>query len=340
MSRDASRALEEVLSRPTAEVVAAAGDLVGEVLVLGCGGKMGPSLVRLLHRALRESGGAGRVVGVARFSQPGVRQALESDGIATIACDLLHAEALTSLPDAPNVLLMAGHKFGTTTDPAATWATNTLLPALVARRFAGARLVTLSTGNVYPLTPVTSGGPTEADPLGPVGEYAQSALGRERVLTYLARRHATPMAILRLNYAVEPRYGVLRDIADRVRRGDAIDLTMGHVNVIWQRDANAIAIRAFAHCAVPPFVLNVTGPEVLAVRDLATRLGRRFGITPVFTGSEQPTALLSNAARCHALFGPPPTPVDEMIERVAAWIERGGRSLGRPTHYEEREGRF
>ncbi|MDH3496896.1 MAG: NAD-dependent epimerase/dehydratase family protein, partial [Gemmatimonadota bacterium] len=258
-SPDPDRALEEVLSRPTPEVIAAARDLAGDVLVLGCSGKMGPSLLRLLHRAVGDAGVASRVIGAARFSDPALRQALERDGIPTVSCDLLDPAALTALPDAPNVVLMAGQKFGSTTDPAATWATNTLLPGLVAQRFADARLVAFSTGNVYPLTPVGRGGSVETDPPGPIGEYAQSALGRERVLTHLARRNGTPMAILRLNYAVEPRYGVLRDIADRVRRREPLDLAMSHVNVIWQRDANAVAIRAFAHCAVPPVVLNVTG---------------------------------------------------------------------------------
>ncbi len=339
-SRNPDRALEEVLSQPTAEVIAAARDLAGDVLVLGGSGKMGPSLLRLLHRARGEAGTAGRVIGAARFSVPGVRQALERDGIRTVTCDLLDPAALAALPDAPHVVLMAGQKFGSTADPAATWATNVLLPGLVAQRFAAARLVAFSTGNVYPLTPVGGGGSAETDPVGPEGEYAQSALGRERVLTHLAGRNGTPMALLRINYAVEPRYGVLRDIANRVRRREPIALAMGHVNVIWQRDANAIAIRAFAYCAVPPIVLNVTGTDVVSVRDLATRFGRRFGSAPVFVGTERPTALLSHAARCRALFGPPPVGLDEMIDRVAAWIESGGRSLDKPTHYEEREGRF
>ncbi len=233
---------------------------------------------------------------------------------------------------------MVGQKFGTTGDAAGTWATNVLAAGFAAERFAASRIVAFSTGNVYPLTPVGSGGPVESDPLGPVGEYAQSALGRERVLESCSRRHGTRMAILRLNYAVEPRYGVLRDIADRVRAAQPVDLAMGRVNVIWQRDANAVALRSFPHCATPPFVLNVTGAAV-SVRDLAERFGARFGIAPRFAGSERDTALLSNASRCRVLFGEG-LPLDAMVEQVAAWVEAGGRALGKPTRFEEREGRF
>jgi nucleoside-diphosphate-sugar epimerase len=333
-------ALEELLSRPTPPDVDAARGLHGDVLVLGCGGKMGPSLVRLVRRALDEAGAPGGVIGVARFSRPGLAEALARDGIPTIAGDLLDDAFVASLPDAPNVVLMAGQKFGSTEDPATTWATNTLLGALVARRYATSRLVVFSTGNVYPLAPVTTGGPTETDPVGPVGEYGASALGRERVLTFLSRRARTPMALLRLNYAIEPRYGVLRDLADRVWRRSPIDLTMGHVNIIWQRDANGIALRSFAHCAVPPCVVNLTGPETLSVRWLAERLGDRFGISPTFRGTEPPTALLSNAAHCRELFGPLSVSTEAMLDLVADWVLAGGRSLDMPTHYDEREGRF
>jgi nucleoside-diphosphate-sugar epimerase len=235
---------------------------------------------------------------------------------------------------------MAGHKFGSTADPSLTWATNVLLPADLARRYAASRIVAFSTGNVYPMTPVEGGGPAEDHPVGPVGEYAQSALARERVLTHLSRRHGTPLAILRLNYAVEPRYGVLRDIADRVRAGRPVPLEMGYVNVIWQRDANSIAFRSLARCACPPFVLNLTGAETLRIRDLAEDFGRRFGVTPTFAGREAPTALLSNAARCRELFGPPTLAAGDLVSLVADWVLAGGESLGKPTRFEEREGRF
>ena len=333
------RALEDALSRPTEADVAAAAALSGDLLILGVAGKMGPSLARLARRAADEAGIRRRVTGVARFSRPGVREALEAVGVHTVACDLLDRDALARAPDAPNVVYMAGQKFGTTGDEAGTWATNVLAAAHAAERYRGSRLVAFSTGNVYLLTPVASGGPRECDPTGPVGEYAQSALGRERVLEFVSRRYGTPTAILRLNYAIEPRYGVLRDIAEQVRRGAPVDLAMGHVNVIWQRDANAVALRCFAHCDVPPFVLNVTGP-VVAVREVAARFGERFGVAPTFSGTERDTALLSNAARCRELFGPPPTSLATMIAQVADWVEAGGGSLGKPTHFEEREGRF
>jgi len=332
-------ALEEVLSRPDATDTAAAGALSGDLLVLGAGGKMGPSLARLARRAADAAGVPRRVIAVARFSTPGLREALEGHGIETVAADLLDRAAVSALPDAPNVLYMVGQKFGTSGHQPLTWATNVLAAALAAERYATSRFVAFSSGNVYPLTPVASGGPRETDPVGPVGEYAQSVLGRERVLTFRAERTGTPMVILRLNYAVEPRYGVLRDIADRVARGEPVDLAMGHVNVIWQRDANAIALRVFADCATPPFVLNLTGAETVPVRAIAGRFGEAFGVAPRFTGREAETALLSSAALCCERFGPL-TPLETMIAQVAAWVRGGGRSLGKPTRFEEREGRF
>jgi nucleoside-diphosphate-sugar epimerase len=332
-------ALELALSEPTAETIAAMARLDQGVLVLGVGGKMGPSLARLAARSLAAAGRSVPVIGVARFTTPGVREGLERDGITTVGCDLLDQGAVRSLPQIPNLVLMAGQKFGTTGEEARTWAVNTLIPANVAERFRDSRIVAFSTGNVYPLWPTATDGPTESDPVGPVGEYAQSALARERILEYSATRLGTRVAILRLNYAVEPRYGVLRDLADRVRSGAAIDLATGWVNLIWQRDANAAALRALEHCANPPRVLNLTGPKH-AVRRLAERFGARWGIEPRFTGVEAETALLSNPARSQALFGPPQVGIEEMIDRVARWVEAGGRSLGKPTRFEEREGRF
>jgi len=332
--------LESRLSEPAPEDVAAVGTLRGTLAVLGASGKMGPTLARLALRAAEAAGAELRVVAISRFREPGVRDDLTARGAEAVTADLTDPTAYDRLPDAEQVVFMVGHKFGSSADPARTWATNVLAPAYAAERYAGARIVAFSTGNVYPLTPVASGGATEAEAPDPVGEYAWSALARERVLTHEAQRHRTPLALLRLNYAVEPRYGVLRDIADRVYRGEPIDLTMGHVNVIWQRDANAIALRALAHAAVPPFVLNVTGSETLAVRSLAEQFGHRFGRAPSFTGHAGTTALLSNAARCHELFGPPSMRIEAMLDAVAEWVLAGGRSLGRPTHYEEREGRF
>ena len=333
-------ALEELLSRPTPSLVEAMGGLEGDLLILGAGGKMGPSLVRLARRASDEAGLGRRVIAVARFSEPGPAAALRAHGVEVIAGDLFDRELLAGLPDAPNVVYMVGQKFGTTGEEARTWAINAYLPGLAAERFARARIVAFSTGNVYPLAPIESDGPVETDPVGPVGEYAESALARERVLEFFSRKNGTPMAILRLNYAVEPRYGVLRDIADRVRAGAPVSLAMGRVNVIWQRDANAIALRALAHAAVPPLVLNVTGRPAVPVRSIAEAFGRRFGVEPVWSGAEAPTALLSDAAKMEAMFGRPDVGVEEMIARIAEWVEQGGRSLGKPTHFSVRDGRF
>jgi nucleoside-diphosphate-sugar epimerase len=235
---------------------------------------------------------------------------------------------------------MTGRKFGSTGQEWLTWAMNVYVPGLAAERFHRSRIVVFSSGNVYPLTRPEHGGPTEEHPVEPVGEYAISALGRERMFQYFSEKHGTPAAILRLNYAIDLRYGVLRDIADKVYERRPVDLAMGMANVIWQRDANSVALRALLHCQAPPLMLNVTGPEMISVRQVAARFGRIFGVEPVFSGTEAPTALLSNAARCHALFGYPTVTLDHMIQWVAHWVRSGGRSLGKPTHFEQRDGRF
>jgi nucleoside-diphosphate-sugar epimerase len=332
--------LDELLSRPTTADIAALEALDGDLLILGAGGKMGPSLARLARRASDAAGGVRRIVAVSRFRRRELMGDLAAHRVETIACDLLDPAALAALPDAPNVVFMAGQKFGTTGNPAQTWALNAWLPAQVMQRFRDARFVVFSTGNVYPLVPVMGGGARETDPVAPVGEYAQSALARERLVTFFAARGGTAAAILRLNYAVELRYGVLRDLADRIAARQPVDLTMGWVNVIWQRDANAVALRVLAAAAIPPLVLNVTGAESLRVRDLATRIGERLGIPPVFAGTEMDTALLSNAARCHARFDPATVDPLTACDWVASWVRRGGRSLGKPTHFEERGGAF
>jgi nucleoside-diphosphate-sugar epimerase len=332
--------LEDVLAAPTPEVVAALSRVAGDILIAGVGGKMGPSLARLAVRASQAAGMRRRVIGVSRFSNAAIRESLEQSGVDTVACDCFDRLAVDRLPDAPNIVYLVGRKFGTATDQPATWATNAYLPGLIAGRYAGSRIVAFSTGNVYPLSLTLGQGPTEDAPVGPIGEYAQAALARERVLEFFSRRNHTPMAILRLNYAVEPRYGVLRDVADRVFAGQPIDLGTGYVNLIWQRDANAIALRALDHCASPPLVLNVTGFPAIAVRDLAVAFAKRFGVEPRLEGVEGATALLSNASRCRDLYGEPPVSIDEMVDDVAAWVMAGGRSLDRATHFQEREGRF
>ena len=332
--------LEDALSRPTAEDIAAAGELSGNLLILGAGGKMGPSLARLAQRALKASGSAYRVIAIARLSNPCLRAELEREGIETIMCDLLEPMALSQLPDAPNVIFMAAKKFGTTGAEHSTWAMNTFLPGLVAERYRAARIVAFSTGNVYPLVPIASGGATEETPVAPIGEYAQSALGRERMFAYGSATWGTPVTLLRLNYAVELRYGVLVDIASAVYNGCAIDLKMAMVNVIWQRDANSVCLRSFAHCQSPPLMLNVTGPEMLSVRYIAEQFGTTFGMEPIFSGQESSTAFLSNSGRMIRLFGYPTVGPTEVMDWIADWIRQGGRLLKKPTGFQMREGKF
>jgi nucleoside-diphosphate-sugar epimerase len=332
--------LESVLSAPSAADIDALRTLEGPLLILGAAGKMGPSLAHRARRALDAAGNRAAVVAVSRFSNPAVREQLGQWGIETVECDLLEPGALDRLPDAPNVIFMAARKFGSTGNPSLTWAVNTYLPGLVAHRWRESRIVAFSSGNVYPLVPVSSGGATEQTPPDPVGEYAQSVLGRERLFDYVSRTYGTPVALLRLNYAVELRYGVLVDIALKVRDRQPVDLNMGHVNVIWQGDANSVALRCLARATSPPFVLNVTGPETLRVRDIAREFGKRFGAEPHFTGAEHPTALLNNAALCHRLFGLPSLKAQDLIDLTAAWILRGGPVYGKPTHFEMREGKF
>jgi len=332
--------LEDLLAEPSAADARAMAEMEGDLLILGVAGKMGPSLAKRARRACERAKLPKRIIGVARFSDPRVQQELQAVGIETVGADLLAPGAMATLPDAPNVLYMAARKFGSTGAEHLTWAMNTLLPALVADRYAGSRIVAFSTGNIYPLVPVAQGGASEDTPTGPVGEYAQSALGRERIFEYFSQRNHTPLMFLRLNYAIDLRYGVLLDIGQKVFERRPIDVSMGHVNVIWQGDANSIALRSFALCQSPPAVLNLTGPETVPVRWIARRFGERFGVEPTVTGVESETALLSNAARCHKLFGYPTVTVEQMIEWVADWIGMGGETLSKPTHFETRDGRF
>lgn len=314
--------------------------LDSDIVVLGVSGKMGPTLARMAQRAITELGLPYKVYGVARFSQPEARTALEAAGVHTITCDLLDRASLAKLPDSRNVIFMAGQKFGTTGAQHMTWAINSYLPALAAERYAGARTVVFSTGNVYPLTPVVSGGALEGDEPNPVGEYASSCLGRERIFEYFSRIHGLPCAIMRLNYAVEMRYGVLVDVARKVYNGEPVDVSMGAANVIWQGDANAQALGLLAHCATPPFICNITGPETVSIRRVAEQFGEIFGVEAQITGSEAPTALLSNAAQAQKLFGYPTVSLQQMIVWIADWIQRGGEALNKPTHFETRDGRF
>jgi nucleoside-diphosphate-sugar epimerase len=333
-------ALEALLSRPSPEVVEALRGLDGDLMILGAGGKMGPTLCLLAQRAMREGGLEKRVFAVSRFSAATTRKALVEAGVETIACDLMDREALWALPETRNIIYMVGHKFGTTGQEARTWAINAFLPGLVAQRFGDARIVAFSSGNVYPFTSVVHGHCTEETPPGPVGEYAQSVLARERVMTYFAQQTDTEVLFFRLNYAVELRYGVLLDIAQKVWTGAPIDLRMGHANVIWQGDANAFALRALHLARNPPSVLNVTGPETLSVRAVADTFGRLMGRTPRLEGTEEPEALLSSAERAFTLLGYPRVPVGQVIEWTADWVSRGKDVYDKPTKFQVRDGRF
>jgi hypothetical protein len=332
--------LEERLSRPTDVDTRAMASLDGDLLILGAGGKMGPSLAKLARRAVDASGKPKRIIAVARFTDPAAAADLRASGIEAISCDLLEPGTLAQLPDIPNVIFMAARKFGTSGAAHLTWAMNTYLPGLVAERYRSSRIVAFSSGNVYGLEPVSSTGPTESTPVAPVGEYAQSVLGRERMFEYGSSRWGTKIALLRLNYAVDLRYGVLVDIALAVYEGRPVDLRMAVVNVIWQGDANSVCLRSFALCQSPPRVLNLTGPETLSVREVAWRFGRKFGKDPIFSGEESPTALLNNAAECHRQFGCPKVTSDELVDWVADWIQSGGRLLNKPTHFQSRDGSF
>ncbi len=332
--------LEQVLSRPHAADVAFFRALEGDLMILGVGGKMGPSMARRAVRTAAEAGARTRVIGVARFSDPEVRRQLEQAGVETISADLLDHDALAALPDVPNIIYMAARKFGTTGNEHLTWAMNTLLPARVAERFRGSRIVAFSTGNVYPLMPVAHGGASEAVPPAPVGEYAQSALGRERMFEYFSSCYGTRVTLLRLNYAIDLRYGVLLDIGTKVFEGCPVNVAMGMVNVIWQGDANSVTLRSLGLCSSPPSLLNLTGPETLSIRAIAQRFGRQFGREPVYEGTESSTALLNDASRCHRLFGYPEIPIDQMIEWTAEWIRGGGTRWNKPTHFEVRDGKF
>ncbi|MEC0332291.1 NAD-dependent epimerase/dehydratase family protein [Paenibacillus sp. FSL R5-0527] len=332
--------LEQCLSEPSDRLVRDLAKLDGDFLILGVGGKMGPSLAKLLRRGLAAAGKTAKITGVSRFSSGGLRGELEAAGIATLAADLLDEQALAGLPEAQNVIYMAGNKFGTTGREYFTWAMNAYLPGRVAEKYKTSRIVAFSSGNIYPLTDIKLGGASEDTAPSPVGEYAQSCLGRERVFEYFSRKNGTPLLNFRLNYAIDMRYGVLLEVAKAVKEGRPIDLNMGMVNVIWQGDANEMAIRSLLLCVSPPVTLNVTGPETVSVRWLAERFGDAFGVKPVFTGEEQPTALLSNASAAHAQLGYPRVSLRQMIEWTAGWVEAGGETLSKPTHFQERAGAF
>lgn len=332
--------LENYMTQPSQGLIDDVKQMQGDFMILGIGGKMGPTLAYALKKALIALGSSQRVIGVSRFSNGTLQAELEAQGIETIACDLLDDAALQQLPQVENVIYMAGNKFGTQGNEHFTWAMNSYLPGRVADHFKTARFVVFSTGNVYPFSPVGSGGCDETVHPEPIGEYGQSSLGRERVFTYFSHKNETPVAIFRLNYAIDLRYGVLVEIAKSVYHEQPIDVTMGYFNVIWQGSANEYAIRALLHATTPPTIFNATGPETLSIRWVAQQFGKRMQKTPTFIGEEAPNALLSNSSKAHQTFGYPSVTVQEMIDLIASWLMNDGELINKPTHFQERKGQY
>ncbi len=332
--------LDELLSRPSTTAITAMRRVPGDLILLGVAGKMGPTLARMVARATESAGVKRRIIGVSRFSDPAVKLQLRNWGIETIEGDLLDPQLLASLPDAPNVIYLAGMKFGSAGKESLTWAMNSYLPSLVCQRYRNSRIVAFSTGNVYGFVPVDRGGSIESDVLQPVGEYAMSCLGRERIFEYFSRKYETPMTIFRLNYATELRYGVLVDLARKVWEQSEIDLTMGHVNVIWQGDANAMALGALLDTASPPDVINIAGSAQLRIRDVSERFGQLMDRQVRFAGTAADSALLSNGTNARQRYGPVRVNEDRLIQWIAAWVQSGGKSFGKPTHFESRDGKY
>jgi hypothetical protein len=332
--------LDSLLSEPSEAAIQALNSLDGDVVILGVGGKMGPTHARMVKRASEASGVSRRVIGVSRFSSSGLEQQLEAWGVETVRCDLLDAESLAELPEAANVIYMAGMKFGSTGQEPLTWAMNSFLPGMICERYRKSRIAVFSTGNIYGMSPVSRGGSREEDALDPVGEYAMSCLGRERICEHFSRKHHIKMSLIRLNYATELRYGVLVDIAQRVFAGKSVSLSMGYLNAIWQGDASAMSLQALACASDPPFIINIAGPELLSVRRIAEEFGERWHKPVHFSGVELDDALLSNSLKAREFFGHPRVSAEQMMAWIADWVARGGETLSKPTHFEERTGRF
>ena len=332
--------LEDALSSPSEADIAFLQRLQGDILILGAGGKMGPSLAKLAKRAADSAGADRRVIAASRFGSETARRELESAGVVVLPCDLLNPDDVAGLPRCKNVLYLAGRKFGSSNRPDLTWAMNAIAPSLAARHFPDSRIVVFSTGNVYAFEDVSSSGAYESDVPSPVGEYAQSCLARERIFEYYSREQGTPCLLFRLNYAVDLRYGVLVDIARKVYAGEPVDLTVPAFNVIWQRDANSYALRSLELCASPAKILNVTGSETIFVRKVAEFFAQRFQRDLRLRGTEGRTALLSDASQCHRLLGAPTVPLPVLLDWVAEWVAAGGQDLNKPTHFEVADGRF
>ena len=332
--------LDEVMSCGSPDLIRMMKEITGDIIILGIAGKIGVQLARAAVNAIANAGASNRVIGVSRFSDQKARKKLDQLGINTIKCDLIDRDLVGKLPKAPNVIFMAGKKFGTGGSEDLTWAMNTVVPVNVAYHFKASKIVAFSTGNVYDMAPVCGAMPTEDDVTNPRGEYAQSALGRERVFGYFSNLNKTPVCIIRLNYAIDLRYGVLRDIGNRVYAGRPLDLSTGHVNVIWQGDVINQSLLCLAHCRSPANIINMTGPETASVRYIAKQFARLFNKEVTFINEESPTAFLNNASKAARLFGYPSVPLLQMIEWIGHWIEVDGPSLDKPTHFEVRDGKF
>lgn len=332
--------LNELLTTPSDKLVADIAKIKGDIMILGAGGKMGPTLCLLAKNAIKKAGIEKRVIAVSRFSDAIALNLLHANGIETISCDLLDHDSLEALPEVENVIYMAGRKFGTDGQEYLTWAMNATLPAFVAYKFRKSNIVVFSSGNIYPIVPLHTGGCTEEDKVGPIGEYAMSCLARERAFEYAANQYGTNVFIYRLNFAVDLRYGVLYDCAKKIMDGTPISLSTPCFNFIWQGTANEIAIRGLLHCAAPAVKMNVTGPEIVSIKSTAIKLGKLLGKEPLFEGEPQNNAYLSNASRAIELFGYPEVSVDTLIRWQAEYILDGGRTLNKPTHFEERKGSY
>ncbi len=337
---ESERQLEELLSRPSDEVVDLIKNIDGDIIFLGIAGKIGPSIGQMAKRACEKVGVSKRIIGVSRFSNEKEMKHIESLGIECIRGDLLDPGFISSLPKLKNVIYLAGMKFGSEDNLSLTWAMNSYVPAVVAEHFKDSRIVAFSTGCVYPLVHISSGGSKETDPPVAIGEYAQSCLGRERMFEFGSIRYNTPVSLIRLNYAVEMRYGVLVDIALKVKNETPVDLSMGYFNVIWQGDSNDVVLRSLAHCETPAKIFNISGSEILSVREVAIAFGKLFGVEPILTGKEENTALLSNSELAYSVFGKPKTSVHQIIKWTAEWLKSGHNLLGKPTHFEVRDGKY
>lgn len=332
--------VDELMARPSPALIAMMGRLKGDIAILGIAGKMGLSLGALAVNASRAAGITRRVYGVSRYSDPAMITSVERAGIIPLPCDLMDRAAVSALPEVPHLLFMAGRKFGTMGEESLTWAMNTVVPAHVCEHFSKSRIVAFSTGCVYPLIPLAQIGCVEEDRPIPIGEYAQSCLGRERTFEYFSRTRGTAVCLLRLNYALDVRYGVIHDLAKMIWEGRPVNRTVGYFNGIWQGDANSQALQALELCSSPPDILNVTGPETVSVTAIADMLGSLLGKPVTYEGEPGSSAFLNNAARAHALFGYPSVSLAQVVRWTAEWIRQGGRSLGKPTHFEVSDGKY